>query len=55
MTATDLPAKPYSTASSEAPITSLSTRGGSLDKSFAKIDWQAPWLGHLNQLIGLYQ
>ncbi|WP_352288298.1 DUF3025 domain-containing protein [Psychrobacter sp. GW64-MNA-CIBAN-0177] len=50
MTATDLPAKPYSTASSEAPIISLSTRAGSVDKSFAKIDWQAPWLAHLQQL-----
>ncbi|WP_025653217.1 MULTISPECIES: DUF3025 domain-containing protein [unclassified Psychrobacter] len=50
MTATDLPAKPYSTASSEAPITSLSTRDSSLDKSFAEIDWQVPWLAHLQQL-----
>lgn len=50
MTATDLSAKPYPTASSDAPITRLSTRDGSLDKSFAEIDWQAPWLRHLNQL-----
>ena len=50
MTVTDLSTKPYPTASSDAPITRLSTRDGSLDKSFASINWQAPWLGHLNQL-----
>ena len=50
MTATDLPVKPCPIASSDAPITSLSTRDDSLDKSFAEIDWQAPWLAHLHQL-----
>lgn len=50
MTATDLPAKLYPTAFSDAPITRLSTRDGSLDKSFADIDWQVPWLAHLQQL-----
>ncbi|WP_413191284.1 DUF3025 domain-containing protein [Psychrobacter sp. AT9] len=38
------------TLHSDVPIKSLSTRDGSLDKSFAEIDWQAPWLAHLHQL-----
>ena len=42
MTATDLPFKIPSHASfSHLPI---------LDEQFAEIDWQAPWLSHLNQL-----
>ncbi|MBB3107578.1 hypothetical protein FHS24_002106 [Psychrobacter luti] len=62
MTATDLPAKPYPTASSDAsfdvlvnvPVeSSINNRPAcvsTLDDSFAAIDWQAPWLCHLNQL-----
>jgi hypothetical protein len=38
------------TLHSDVPIKSLSTHDGSLDKSFAEIDWQAPWLAHLHQL-----
>ena len=42
MTATDLPFKiPSHTSFSHLPI---------LDEQFAEIDWQAPWLSHLNQL-----
>ena len=50
MTATDLPAKPYPTASSDASINNPSACDSQLDDSFAAIDWQAPWLCHLNQL-----
>ena len=50
MTATDLPAKPYPTASSDASINDPSACDSQLDDSFAAIDWQAPWLCHLNQL-----
>ena len=50
MTATDLPAKPYPTASSDASINNPSVCASTLDDSFAAIDWQAPWLCHLNQL-----
>ncbi len=50
MTATDLPAKPYPTASSDASINNPSVCDSQLDDSFAAIDWQAPWLCHLNQL-----
>ena len=46
MTVTDLSTTPYS----EAPLESPSTRDSSLNESFAHINWQAPWLGHLNQL-----
>lgn len=38
------------TLHSDVPIKSLSTRDSSLDKSFAEIDWQAPWLAYLHQL-----
>ena len=50
MTATDLPAKPYPTASSDASINNASVCDSQLDDSFAAIDWQVPWLCHLNQL-----
>ena len=50
MTATDLPAKPYPTASSDASINNPSACDSQLDDSFAAIDWQVPWLCHLNQL-----
>ncbi|WP_298871029.1 DUF3025 domain-containing protein [uncultured Psychrobacter sp.] len=50
MTATDLPAKPYPTASSDASINNPSVCDSQLDDSFAAIDWQVPWLCHLNQL-----
>ena len=50
MIATDLPAKPYPTASSDASINNPSVCASTLDDSFAAIDWQAPWLCHLNQL-----
>lgn len=50
MTATDLPAKPYPTASSDASINDPSACDSQLDDSFAAIDWQVPWLCHLNQL-----
>ena len=50
MTATDLPAKPYPTASSDASINDPSVCASTLDDSFAAIDWQVPWLCHLNQL-----
>lgn len=50
MTATDLPAKPYRNATSDASINKPSACASTLDNSFAAIDWQAPWLYHLNQL-----
>ena len=50
MTTTDLPAKPYQTASFDASTNNLSVCNSTLDDSFAAIDWQAPWLCHLNQL-----
>lgn len=50
MTATDLPAKPYRNTTSDASINKPSACASSLDNSFAAIDWQAPWLYHLNQL-----
>lgn len=61
MTATDLPAKPNTNicnapfdvpvnASVEASINNPSACDSQLDDSFAAIDWQAPWLCHLNQL-----
>ena len=50
MTATDVPAKPYPTASSDASINNPSACDSQLDDSFAAIDWQVPWLCHLNQL-----
>lgn len=58
MTATELPAKPYPTASSDVPfdatldasINNPSICDSKLDGSFAEINWQAPWLCHLNQL-----
>ena len=53
MTATDLPAKPYPTASSDASINNPSVCASTLDDSFAAIDWQAPWLCHLHQLAYL--
>lgn len=46
MTASDLPIKPHFYADSN----SLPMSDGKLDKSFAQINWQAPWLRHLNQL-----
>lgn len=50
MTATDLPAKPYRNATSDASINKPFACASKLDDSFAAIDWQAPWLCHLNQL-----
>jgi len=57
MTATDLPTKPNTNlcnapfdASVEASINNPSACGSQLDDSFVVIDWQAPWLCHLNQL-----
>ena len=57
MTATDLPTKPNTNlcnapfdASVEAAINNSSAGDSRLDDSFAAIDWQAPWLCHLNQL-----
>ncbi|WP_333955054.1 DUF3025 domain-containing protein [Psychrobacter sp. S4(2024)] len=61
MTATDLPAKPNNNicnapfdvpvnASVEAAINNPSACDSQLDDCFATIDWQAPWLCHLNQL-----
>ena len=46
MTATDLSIKMHSDAHCNSP----SIFDDRLDKSFADIDWQAPWLKHLNQL-----
>ena len=45
MPANDLPTKPDSTACIEPP----SKIEGTLDNSFAEIDWQAPWLLHITQ------
>ncbi|MGE6330420.1 DUF3025 domain-containing protein [Psychrobacter pacificensis] len=45
MPASDLPTKPDSTACIEPP----SKIEGTLDNSFAEIDWQAPWLLHITQ------
>lgn len=53
MTATDLPAKPYRNATSDASINNPSAYASTLDDSFAAIDWQAPWLCHLHQLAYL--
>ena len=54
MTATDLPVKPYSASSSDAPVDASTNKqsvcDSRLDNSFAEINWQAPWLCHLNQL-----
>ena len=54
MTTTDLPAKPDSDAPCDASFDTIfnqpSVFEGRLDDSFAAIDWQAPWLCHLNQL-----
>ena len=57
MTATDLPTKPNTNlcnapfdASVEASINNPSACDSQLDNSFVVIDWQAPWLCHLNQL-----
>ena len=50
MTATDLPAKPYRNTTSNAFINKPFACASTLDDSFAAIDWQAPWLCHLNQL-----
>ena len=57
MTATDLPTKPNTNlcnapfdASVEASINNPSAGDSRLDDSFVVIDWQAPWLCHLNQL-----
>ena len=49
MTTTNLPAKPYRHAA-DASINNPSVCDSQLDDSFAAIDWQAPWLCHLNQL-----
>ena len=46
MTVTDLSTTPHS----EIPLKSLSACDSRLNESFASINWQAPWLGHLNQL-----
>ena len=50
MTTTDLPAKPYQTTSFDASTNNPSACNSTLDDSFAAIEWQAPWLCHLNQL-----
>ena len=50
MTATDLPAKLYRNTTSDASINKPSACASTRDDSFAAIDWQAPWLCHLNQL-----
>ena len=50
MTATDLPVKPYPTASSDASTNNPAVCDSRLDDSFAEINWQAPWLCHLNRL-----
>ena len=50
MTTTDLPAKPYQTTSFDASTNEPSACNSTLDDTFAAIDWQAPWLCHLNQL-----
>ena len=50
MTATDLPAKLYRNATSDASINKPFACASTRDDSFAAIDWQAPWLCHLNQL-----
>ena len=50
MTATDLPAKLYRNTTSDASINKPSAFASTRDDSFAAIDWQAPWLCHLNQL-----
>ncbi|WP_201612379.1 DUF3025 domain-containing protein [Psychrobacter immobilis] len=50
MTTTDLPAKPYQTTSFDASTNKPSACNSTLDDTFAAIDWQAPWLCHLNQL-----
>ena len=54
MTTTDLPAKPDFDAHYDAIFDSAFNNPfvfeGRLDVSFAAIDWQAPWLCHLNQL-----
>ena len=50
MTATDLPAKPYRNTTSDASINKPFACASTRDDSFAAIDWQAPWLCHLNQL-----
>ncbi len=49
MTATDLSIKMHSDAHYNSP----SIFDDRLDKSFTEIDWQAPWLGHLNQLSSI--
>ncbi|MDE4455248.1 DUF3025 domain-containing protein [Psychrobacter sp. DAB_AL62B] len=46
MTATDLTVHTHSALHFDKPFSCDSK----LDESFAKIDWQAPWLCHLNQL-----
>ena len=46
MPAKDLPA----TLNSDTHTKQLPVLGGKLDKSFAEIDWQAPWLSHIVQL-----
>jgi len=46
MPANDLPAKPNPDTDNNDP----SIVKGTLDKSFADIDWQAPWLSHITQL-----
>ena len=53
MTATDLPAKPYRNATSDASVNKPFACASKLDDSFAAIDWQAPWLCHLHQLAYL--
>ena len=50
MTTTDLPANPYQTTSFDASTNNPSACNSTLDDTFAAIDWQAPWLCHLNQL-----
>lgn len=50
MTATDLPAKPELDIHRDTAFNERSVCDSRFDDSFAAIDWQAPWLCHLNQL-----
>ena len=54
MTASNLPAKPDLNTSCNTPADTAFNKSyacdSRLDDSFAAIDWQAPWLCHLNQL-----
>lgn len=53
MTCPDLMPAPDLTPSISTPVEGDSVPERKLDSSFANIDWQAPWLQHLNQLTTL--